>query len=68
MAVFGDCGPEVQEIAFQYGRNIGMAFQVSQFIILSHLCFHGYHYALPLKEKRATVTYELNEVVLCPVL
>lgn len=28
VAVFGDCGPEVQEIAFQYGRNIGMAFQV----------------------------------------
>ena len=36
VAVFGDCGPEVQEIAFQYGRNIGMAFQVRQFIILSH--------------------------------
>lgn len=28
VAVFGNCDPEVQEIAFQYGRNIGMAFQV----------------------------------------
>lgn len=28
VAVFGDCNTEVQEIAYQYGRNIGMAFQV----------------------------------------
>lgn len=28
VAVFGNCSPMVQEIAFQYGRNIGMAFQV----------------------------------------
>ena len=26
--MFGNCSPTVQEIAFQYGRNIGMAFQV----------------------------------------
>lgn len=28
VAVFGDCQLEVQEIAYQYGRNIGMAFQI----------------------------------------
>ncbi|XP_078378555.1 all trans-polyprenyl-diphosphate synthase PDSS1-like isoform X2 [Oculina patagonica] len=28
VSVFGNCSPAVQEIAFQYGRNIGMAFQV----------------------------------------
>ncbi|XP_029194917.2 all trans-polyprenyl-diphosphate synthase PDSS1-like isoform X1 [Acropora millepora] len=28
VAVFGDSPPEVQEIAYQYGRNVGMAFQV----------------------------------------
>ena len=26
--MFGNVSPTVQEIAFQYGRNIGMAFQV----------------------------------------
>lgn len=28
VSVFGECSPAVQEIAYQYGRNIGMAFQV----------------------------------------
>ncbi|XP_015774389.1 PREDICTED: decaprenyl-diphosphate synthase subunit 1-like [Acropora digitifera] len=31
VAVFGDSPPEVQEIAYQYGRNVGMAFQVLHF-------------------------------------
>lgn len=28
VSVFGGCSPEIQEIAYQYGKNIGMAFQV----------------------------------------
>lgn len=34
VAVFGNCSPTVQEIAFQYGRNIGMAFQVCTVALL----------------------------------
>lgn len=34
VAVFGDCNTEVQEIAYQYGRNIGMAFQVDLLLLL----------------------------------
>ena len=33
VAVLGDCNPEVQEIAYQYGRNIGMAFQVELLLL-----------------------------------
>ncbi|XP_067863258.1 decaprenyl-diphosphate synthase subunit 1 isoform X5 [Heptranchias perlo] len=28
VSILGNCGPDVQEIAYQYGRNIGIAFQL----------------------------------------
>jgi len=37
VAILGECSAEIIECAYQYGRNVGIAFQVSDQII-TELC------------------------------
>lgn len=38
VAILGDSSEAVVELAYQYGKNTGIAFQVSRFHIINKLC------------------------------